>query len=213
MAGGIAHEVRTPLTISSSAAQFLMEDDIEPGFRRECAQKVHEGIQRASVIIENLLRFARPANTADRARLDIVPVVREAAAVVASQAHVDNIQILTHLPGESIEVLGIGSLLEQVLVNLLLNAMRAMPEGGTVDITAGRQPGEAVLRVADSGHGIAPEDLGRVFDPFYTRAPSGKGTGLGLSLCYSIVKQHMGSISVESEVNKGSVFTVRLPLL
>lgn len=213
MAGGIAHEIRTPLTISSSAAQFLMEEELLPEFRRECAQKVHDGIRRASIIIENLLRFARPSGQRDRGPLDLPRVITEAAGVIASQASLQKVHLVTHLAEGPITVLGVPSLLEQVFVNLLLNAIHAMPEGGTLDLSAGVVSGEAVARVADTGHGISREDIDKIFDPFYTGDTAGKGTGLGLSLCYSIIRQHMGSIHVESEVNKGTVFTIKLPLL
>jgi signal transduction histidine kinase len=88
-----------------------------------------------------------------------------------------------------------------------------MPSGGTVDVLAEQAPGDVLLRVTDTGEGISKEDLDKIFDPFFTRAPLGKGTGLGLSICYSIVDQHGGSIGVESESGKGSTFTVRLPSL
>jgi signal transduction histidine kinase len=91
--------------------------------------------------------------------------------------------------------------------------MNAMPNGGTIDVFAERIGGELLVRVADTGGGISPEDLGKIFDPFYTKAPPGKGIGLGLSICYSIVDQHKGSISVDSQSGKESTFTVRLPLL
>ena len=213
MARGIAHEIRTPLAVSSSAAQFLMEDDLVPEFRRVCAEKVRSGIRKASTIIENLLRFAHPSADKSKTPLDLLRVVKEALTLVDHQAKVQNIEIRTHFPPEPCQVLGVPSLLEQVFINLLLNAMNAMPNGGTVDVFAEQAAGEVLLRVTDTGEGISKEDLDKIFDPFFTRAPLGKGTGLGLSICYSIVDQHGGSISVESESGKGSTFTVKLPSL
>jgi PAS domain S-box-containing protein len=211
MARGIAHEIRTPLAISSSAAQFLTERDLTPEFRRECAEKVHSGICKASTIIENLLRFAHPSAEKSKAPLDLLRVVREALTLVDSQAKVQNIEIRTHFPPETCQVLGVPSLLEQVFINLLLNAMNAMPNGGTVDIFAEQAASEVLIRVTDTGVGICQEDIDKIFDPFFTRTPLGKGTGLGLSICNSIVDQHGGSISVESQSGKGSTFTVKLP--
>jgi PAS domain S-box-containing protein len=213
MARGIAHEIRTPLTVSSSAAQFLTEDDLTPEFRRECAEKVHSGIRKASTIIENLLRFAHPSTDKSKTPLDLLRVMNEARTLVDSQAKVQNVEIRTHFPPEPCQVLGVPSLLEQVFINLLLNAMNAMPNGGAVDIFIERTAGETLLRVTDAGEGIAQEDIERIFDPFFTRAPLGRGTGLGLSICNSIVDQHGGSISVESQRGKGSTFTVKLPSL
>ena len=213
MARGIAHEIRTPLAVSSSAAQFLMEDGLTPEFRRECAEKVHSGIRRASTIIENLLRFAHPSADKSKTPLDLLGVINEALTLVDSQAKVQNIEIRTHFPPAPCQVLGVPSLLEQVFINLFLNAINAMPNGGTVDVFADRAAGELLLRVTDTGEGISREDLDKIFDPFFTKAPLGKGTGLGLSICNSIVDQHGGSISVESQSGKGSTFTVKLPSL
>jgi PAS domain S-box-containing protein len=211
MARGIAHEIRTPLAISSSAAQFLTEGDITPDFRRECAEKVHSGIRKASTIIENLLRFAHPSADKSKSPLDLLRVVKEALTLVGSQTKVQNIEIRTHFPAGPCQVLGVPSLLEQVFINLLLNAMNAMPNGGTVDIFAEQTDSHVLVRVTDTGAGISQEDLDKIFDPFFTKAPLGKGTGLGLSICNSIVDQHGGSISVESQSGKGSTFTVKLP--
>ena len=213
LAGGIAHEIRNPLAISSSAAQFLLEDPDDPEFRRECAEKVQAGIQRASVIIENLLRFARPGARTDMEPVDLVPVVRDAAALVANQAGLQQIRMVVDLPSQPVRVDGVTSMLQQVFMNLILNAVNAMPEGGFLRVSVERSGAEAQVRVADTGHGIPAGEMGNIFDPFYTTRPVGQGTGLGLSICYSIVKQHSGAIEVESVEGRGSVFTVRLPLL
>jgi len=101
----------------------------------------------------------------------------------------------------------------QVLINLLLNAIKAMPDGGELGVALGQANGEAWVSISDTGQGIAPGDLENIFDPFYTTAPVGQGTGLGLSICYSIIKQHFGTITVESEAGRGSAFTVSLPIL
>lgn len=213
MARGIAHEIRTPLAVSSSAAQFLEEEDVDAAFRRECAAKVHSGIQKASTIIESLLRFAHPSADQDKAPVDLLHVVKEAVSLVENQAKVQTVEVLTQLPPGPCWVLGVGSLLEQVFINLLLNSINAMPNGGTIRVSGERAAAELLVRVTDNGEGISPEDLDKIFDPFYTKNPPGKGTGLGLSICHSIVDQHKGSISVQSEEGKGSTFTVKLPLL
>jgi PAS domain S-box-containing protein len=213
MARGIAHEIRTPLAVSSSAAQFLTEVNIDPEFRRECAEKVHSGIRKAGTIIENLLRFAHPSPDKSKAPVDLRRVMEEALTLIDNQAKVQNIDVRLHFPPQPCQVLGVPSLLEQVFINLLLNAINAMPNGGTIDIIAEGTNAEVLLHFTDTGEGISQKDLGKIFDPFYTKAPPGKGTGLGLSICYSIVDQHGGSISVESQSGKGSTFTVKLPSL
>lgn len=212
MARGIAHEIRTPLTVASSAAQFLTEPDLSPKFRRECAEKIRGSIQKASSIIENLLRFAHPGTNTNAMPVDLPSIVQGALNIIENQAKAQNIEVRTRFLLERRQVLGVSGLLEQVFMNLFLNAMHAMPNGGMLDISTERHGGDLLVRVTDSGAGIAPEDLGKIFDPFFTKAP-GKGTGLGLSICYSILDQHKGSISVDSQSGKGSTFTVKLPSL
>jgi signal transduction histidine kinase len=190
-----------------------MEDGIAPEFRKECAEKVHIGIQRASGIIENLLRFAHPSAMAGRSPVNLASVVREALTLVANQTRLQKIEVACDFPAQPVVVLGISGLLEQVFLNLFLNAANAMPGGGGLKITLERVSGEAVVRVSDTGCGIAGADIDNIFDPFHTRAPVGKGTGLGLSISYSIVKQLSGAIGVESVEGQGTVFTLRFPAL
>jgi PAS domain S-box-containing protein len=213
MAGGIAHEIRNPLAICSSASQFLMEDDIDPAFRKECAEKIHAGIKRASVIIENLLRFARPPVKSDVEELNLSPLIKETMTLIANQARIQKIKLKRHLPDSPVLIGGNASLLQQVFMNLFLNGIRAMPEGGTLTVLVEKNEATAVIRVTDTGGGISRRDLDKIFDPFYTTSEVGKGTGLGLSLCYSIVAQHDGHIEGESTEGEGSTFTITLPML
>jgi PAS domain S-box-containing protein len=213
MAGGIAHEIRNPLAVCSSAAQFIMEGNLEPQFQQECAEKIHTGILRASMIIENLLRFARPSLKTDLKEVNLTGLLEETLSLVTNQARIAKIDLKAQLPPEPIRISGMEGLLQQAFMNLLLNAIKAMPDGGRLGITLSQTDGEAWICISDTGHGIAPEDLNNIFDPFYTTAPVGLGSGLGLSICYSIIKQHFGTIIAESEAGKGSIFTVRLPIL
>lgn len=213
MAGGIAHEIRNPLAVCSSAAQFLMEDDMEPAFRQECAEKIYKGIRKASEIIENLLRFARPSEKADVELVDLVTMLRETLALVANQARIQKVATKTSFPQGPVLVSGVKSLLQQVFMNLFLNAINAMPSGGVLNISVESQEREVRVAVSDTGKGISSEDMDKIFDPFYTTSPVGQGTGLGLSVSYSIVKQHFGSIEIESREGKGSTFWVRLPVI
>lgn len=213
MAGGIAHEIRNPLAVCGSAAQFIMDEDVTPEFRQECAHKIHTGIQRASMIIENLLRFARPSVKPDIKEINLTTLLEETLSLVTNQARIQKIELHAQLPPEPILISGMEALLQQAFMNLLLNAIKAMPDGGELGVALGQANGEAWVSISDTGQGIAPGDLDNIFDPFYTTAPVGQGTGLGLSICYSIIKQHFGTITVESEAGKGSTFTVRLPIL
>jgi len=213
MAGGIAHEIRNPLAVCGSAAQFIMEENVTPEFRKECAEKIHTGIQRASMIIENLLRFARPSVKPDIKEINLNTLLEETLSLVTNQARIQKIELQAQLPPDPILISGMEALLQQAFMNLLLNAIKAMPDGGGLGVTLERADGEARVSISDSGQGIAPGDLDNIFDPFYTTAPVGQGSGLGLSICYSIIKQHFGTITVDSAAGKGSTFTVRLPIM
>ena len=212
MAGGIAHELRNPLAICSSAAQFLMDEEIKPEFRRECAQKVQQGMQRASGIIDHLLKFTRPAKRGDRVKLDLLAVLQETLALIADQAKIQNIEVRPQLPDAPAFVQGDAHLLQQVFMNLFLNAIHAMPNGGLLKVTVATAPPQVSVQVADTGHGIPAADLGNLFDPFSSKPNGRKSTSLGLPLCYAIVQQHAGAIEVESTPGQGSTFTVRLGL-
>ncbi|MGQ0708634.1 MAG: ATP-binding protein [Rhodoferax sp.] len=213
MAGGIAHELRNPLSVSFSAAQFLLEPPEDAAFQQECAQKIINGIQRASMIIENLLRFARPSSGNQTEPLNLVALVHETLSVLIPQAKLQKITVLESYEEAQVPTAGNANLLQQVVMNLVLNAYQATPEGGEVEVGVRRADGKAQVRVRDTGCGISPHDLGRIFDPFFTTQPVGKGTGLGLSICHTLVKQHGGSIAVESSVEGlGSTFVVYLPL-
>lgn len=215
MAGGIAHEIRNPLAVASSAAQFLMEDDdeITPEFMKECAQKIYDGIQRSSVIVENLLRFARsPAPDKEMVSVDLVVVAKDTLELVRNEAKLRKVRIIERIPAVPLIINGSENMLQQLFMNLLFNAFNAMPAGGKVDVIVNRERDFAFVKIGDTGCGIPQNQLDKIFDPFYTTSPVGKGIGLGLSLCYSIVKQHFGAIEVESCEGVGTTFVVRLPL-
>jgi signal transduction histidine kinase len=213
MAGGIAHEVRNPLAVCSSAAQFLLQEQDDPELRQECARKIHAATKRACMIIENLLRFARPSVETELKQIDLASVLTETLSLVITQARVQKIELVTQLPPEPVWISGIEALLQQAFLNLFLNTIKAMPEGGILTTALDCGKDGVRVRISDTGHGIAPRDLDKIFDPFYTTAPVGQGSGLGLSICYSIIKQHLGAIEVDSQPGVGTTITVRLPIL
>ena len=261
MAGGIAHEIRNPLAITSSAAQILLKKGADPELRSEAARKIHTAAGRAATIIENLLRFARPSGGLVE-RVDINGAVEDTLSLIGHQMSLQSIEIEKRLAPHLPRVKGNKNQLQQVFMNIILNAYHAMPEGGGLTIStcavsaarpaaglpaaqaaqAGRLPSvespEPVqhlasnpqslpvrgtqagaignpqwveARFSDTGCGIPEENFSRIFDPFFTTMPVGGGTGLGLSIAYSIVRQHGGTIRVESQVGTGSTFTVSLP--
>lgn len=213
MAGGIAHELRNPLSVSFSAAQFLLEPPDDPVFQQECVRKIIDGIERSSMIIENLLRFARPSSSSQKAALNLVALVRETLSVLTPQAKLQKINLVERYAEPLLPISGNANLLQQVIMNLVLNAYQAMLGGGDVSVATWRDGEAALVKVCDTGCGISPAHLSRIFDPFFTTRPVGKGTGLGLSICHTIVKQHGGSIAVENSIEgQGTTFVVRLPL-
>jgi len=212
MAGGIAHEIRNPLTVCSSWAQFLLEDDQSPEFRRNGVEKILEGIQRAALIIESLLKYSRSSVSTETSLVDLVTLIQETATLVTYDTGVKQIEVKTSFSQETIAVEGVATLLQQVFMNLFLNAIQAMPGGGLLKIKVDAGAAEVHVEVSDTGCGISPQELEKIFDPFYTTSTDKRGTGLGLPICYSVVTQHGGTLEVESAEGEGSTFTVSLPL-
>lgn len=211
MAGGIAHEIRNPLGICSAAAQLMLEVPDDRDLQHECAQRIHENIKRAALVIDNLLKFARPTEE-QYLPVELNHIIDESLALIFNQARNQHIRI-HYTPNLQIpSVMANSSLLQQVFTNLLLNACHAMSEGGDLEVK-GMASGDWVsIQFSDTGHGIKREDISKIFDPFFTTRPVGQGTGLGLPISYSIIQQHGGRIDVESAPGKGSTFTVYLPI-
>jgi PAS domain S-box-containing protein len=211
MAGGIAHEIRNPLGIISVAAQLLGERPDDIHLRGECLRRIRTGVQSASQIIEGLLKFARPPDD-HVGPLQLASALDEALDLVSSQIKVHRVNLERNLdPGLPL-VAGNRSLLQQVFTNLILNACNAMPRGGNLRISSRLNAlGQVELSFADTGRGITSMDMDKIFDPFFTTMPAGQGVGLGLTIAYSIIRQHKGTIQVQSEPGRGSTFTIALP--
>lgn len=212
MAGGIAHEIRNPLAISSSAAQLLQNSRLAPHLVEECVGKVLSGINRASLIIENLLVFAKHLADYSSTQVNLVEVLTETISELSSRAANQNITVVPELSSDCLFVKGNSELLHRAFLNLLLNGFAAMPQGGTLVVSADGNSLDASVRVTDFGEGMSTEQCARAFDPFFKDYPAAEGIGLGLSVAYSIVRHHGGTIHVESELKKGSSFLVTLPL-
>ncbi len=211
MAGGIAHELRNPLGIISASAQLLLERPNDPILLGECAERIERSTRRASMIIENLLKFARPQGNVME-EVDLHHVLAETILLLNHQMKVGKVSLQTAMLATRPTIYGNSELLQQVFTNLILNACNAMPDGGTLAIsTRNTQADQIEIGFADTGCGIPMEHRSQIFDPFFTTMPVGRGTGLGLSISYSIVQNHGGTIEVQSQVQEGAVFTVRLP--
>jgi hypothetical protein len=210
LAAGVAHEVNTPLTGISSYTQMLLSDLDPSDPRVEVLKKMERQTFRAASIVHSLLNFTRDGSSGVE-MIRVGDLVGESLALFEPQLRGGRIRIEKHVE-EGLPMLpGNRGKLQQVLLNLLLNARDAIPESGTIRVAALRRGERLVLEVGDDGEGIAEEDLGKIFDPFFTTKPRGRGTGLGLSLSYTIVQEHRGEMSVESRRGGGTVFTVDLP--
>ncbi|MBN1938353.1 MAG: histidine kinase [Candidatus Aminicenantes bacterium] len=207
LAAGAAHEIRNPLTAVRSSLQYLESKVADETSKTLLAAAVRE-TTRINEIVSALLAFSRPAEIV-RERLDLREILAESLDLVAYQASRRTIAVVRDFPGP-LPVLGDGAQLKQLFLNLLLNAVEAMPSGGTLRVEGRREATEAILAsVIDTGEGIPDDRLDRIFDPFFTTKPN--GTGLGLSICDHIVKTHDGDIEVKSKEGRGTAILVRLP--
>jgi two-component system NtrC family sensor kinase len=210
LAAGLAHEINNPLTGVLTFAHLVRDRQPPDGQDREDLDLVIHETQRAAEVVQGLLEFARERPTTMTA-VDVNAVIQRMVRLVENQKEMRKIHIEQDYGADLPEVLGDANQLQQVLLNLFLNAAAAMPDGGILTITTRADQTHVMIAVADNGCGIKPEHLDKVFDPFFTTKPVGQGTGLGLSVSYGIIEQHAGSIELESEVDIGSTFTIRLP--
>ncbi|MEE8111207.1 MAG: ATP-binding protein [Acidobacteriota bacterium] len=210
LAAGVAHEVNTPLTGISSYAQMLLKGRRNRQEELRMLQQIDSQAFRASEIANRLLDLAGSDGDLHET-VGIGEVVEETLALFGPQIRNRGIRLETRIVADGLAVVGNRGRLQQVLLNLLWNAVEAMPDGGSLEVSVGRQGTEAFIEVRDSGKGISRENLSRIFDPFFTTKRGGGGTGLGLSVSYGIVEEHGGRLKVESRSGTGARFTVRLP--
>jgi len=211
LAAGVAHEVNTPLTGISSFTQLLLEGADPDDQRTKLLEKIERQTFRAAKIVNGLLNLARPPQT-DVAPIDVHVVIADVLSLLEHQFRNGNVQVRRELAAEPLIVHSVEHKLQQIFLNLFINARDAMPKGGWLSITTRAEDGQAVIEVADTGAGIPPDHLSRIYDPFFTTKPIGQGTGLGLSITYGIVREHGGVITCESAEGKGTVFRLLFPL-
>ena len=211
LAAGVAHEVNTPLAVISTYAQMLAKQISGDAQKAPLLEKIARQTFRASEIVNSLLNFSRTSPT-ELVPLDLNKIVRETLTLVEHQFTAAGIHVELSLAEALPRIRGNSGKLQQVFLNLFLNARDAMESGGrlTVSTTGGRDR-LVRLTVKDSGTGIAPENLAKIFDPFFTTKGARKGTGLGLSVSYGIIREHGGEIEVESEPGKGARFLLSFP--
>lgn len=214
LAAGVAHEVNTPLTGISSYAQILLEETPDDDPRKPLLEKVVRQAARASQIARGLLSISRPGAAEGLAvgPVDLIETAEETIGLLGPQIRQAKASVTCEHPEKSVVVLGDRSRLQQVVMNLLLNAIDAVGPGGQVWVKAWiERDGMARLEIRDDGVGIAVENRDRIFDPFFTTKGGGKGTGLGLSISYAIVREHSGTLVVESEPGQGTAVRMLLP--
>jgi PAS domain S-box-containing protein len=212
LAAGVAHEVNTPLTGVSSYTQMLLGMLPETDPKHALLTKVKKQSDRATDIVNNLLNFSRTGDAAEFHELDIRRVLDDTLQLLEPQFRRSRIDIVRRYADELPLIYGNSGKLQQVFTNLLLNARDAIPGGGTITLGTSINSLDSVeVSVADSGMGIAPENIAKIYDPFFTTKGVGRGTGLGLAISYGIMQEHAGHISVESTPGAGTVFHLSLP--
>jgi two-component system NtrC family sensor kinase len=212
LAAGVAHEVNTPLAVISTYAQMLakqMADDAPQ--KTVILDKIAKQTFRASEIVNSLLNFSRTSSTSF-GDVNLNKVVQETLSLLEHQLQKSGVQIQADLDAALPPIHGNTGKLQQVFLNLFLNARDAMSGGGTLEVRTWRDGASVKVDVADSGHGIAPEHLRRIYDPFFTTKGAHKGTGLGLSVTYGIIQEHGGSIEVTNRPDGGARFRLELPV-
>ncbi len=217
LASGVAHELGTPLNVVSARAKMIAQGETTPGETREYARIIADAADRMAKIIRQLLAFARRKATL-KAPCDLRRVAKDTIELLRPIATKADVRFELNEAAATVDV--DGDAIQQVFTNLFVNAIQSSPKGRIVDVnleyeqrpSTDPHPGRfLVVRVTDSGDGIAPEHLPHVFEPFFTTKEVGQGTGLGLSVTHGIVEDHGGFIEVASELGKGATFRVHLP--
>jgi PAS domain S-box-containing protein len=212
LTAGIAHELNNPLTSVVGFSELLQEQDLPDRVKEDLAI-IHNEAKRASRIVYNLLTFVRE-HPEGKALVDINEVIRKTLELRASEQKINNIQTMTHLASDLPEIPGSAFQLQQVFLNIIINAEYFMLEAhnkGILTIVTEKAGDFIRVTITDDGPGIPPENMKHIFSPFFTTKAVGKGTGLGLSICHGIITEHGGSIRAESILGRGAAFIIELP--
>jgi len=205
LAAGVAHEIRNPLATLKGFIQLLQAGL----YKKEYFDILLSELDRIQFIVDQFLQLAKPQQT-EFTYHNPVELMNDIIALLTSQANLCNVTIHTEYLHDVPLIQCDQRQLKQVFLNLLKNAIEAMPDGGNIVVTIKRSENELLIRIADEGCGIAPDQLAKLGEPFYSTKE--KGMGLGLMVCYRIIENHGGTIRVESEVGKGTTFSIFLPL-
>jgi len=215
LAAGVAHEVNTPLTGISSFTQMLLQGADPEDPRTRLLEKFERQTFRAAKIVNGLLSLSRPGSAAssDRAVIDVNAVLADVLGLLEHQFATHRIKVRKELSEDPALVSGMEHKLQQVFLNLFLNAKDAMPKGGWLSVRTAVEPERIMVELADTGGGIPSEHLSRIYDPFFTTKAMNQGTGLGLSITYGIVREHDGTIECDSTLGQGTRFVLSFPVV
>ncbi len=214
MAAGLAHELNNPLTGILALSQLLTSSDM-PADQKEDIECIHSEAKRAADIVKNVLLFARN-KTGENGQSSPNEVMKDVLRLREYEERINNITVVTNLEENLASIPLEKGQLQQVFLNMISNAEAAIKEmnrPGVITVATQRTNNHVNITFSDNGCGIKKQIMPRIFDPFFTTKEIGKGTGLGLSICYSIIVKHGGKISVKSQVNKGTTFTIRMPVV
>ena len=210
LTAGIVHDVKNPLAVIKGLAELLQEEPGLEAYANKDLALIRESATKANQIVSDLLTFSRQS-TPEMQRQDLKATVEAALRITAYLTRKAHVQVIAALPDQAVYATYDAQQIEQVLINLIQNAIQSMPQGGTLRASLSQAHEAVALAVQDTGVGIPPDNLHRIFDPFFTTKPAGEGTGLGLSVSYGIVARHHGRIDVDSVVGQGTTFTILLP--
>jgi two-component system, NtrC family, sensor kinase len=211
LAAGVAHEVNTPLAVISNYIQMLAKQIPADDPRQKTIDRIVKQTFRASEIVNNLLNFSRTGGL-DFEEVNLNAVLEETLTLVQHPFRTARVNVIRTYAKNLPTVLGSTTRLQQVFLNLFMNARDAMPAGGMLEVRTAAHNGSVEVEVTDTGTGISEECLNRIFDPFFTTKNSSKGTGLGLSVSYGIIKEHAGKVDVRSSPGQGTSFRLEFPV-
>jgi two-component system NtrC family sensor kinase len=212
LSAGVAHEINNPLGLILGYTQLMLREEPDASQKYEDLKTIEKHTRNCKTIVEALLNFARKTET-KKVLVDVNCAIEQVITVIRHQFELSGIAVHTRYDPELPQVLGDTEKLKQVVMNLVMNARQSISQAGQITVSTRRDSGshKIAITVEDTGSGIPPHVMTRIFDPFFTTKPTGQGTGLGLSVSYGIVKEHGGEITVASEPEKGSLFSVVLP--
>ncbi|TVX84083.1 PAS domain S-box protein [Peribacillus simplex] len=208
LAAGVAHEIRNPLTSMKGYTEFLQLDETDEN-KQEFLEIIMDEINRVNEIVEEFLQLAKPQALILETK-NLVPIVRNVVSLTEFEARKKNITLISDCNQEEILVRCDENRLKQVILNFIKNGMEAMPDGGFIKVITELKENKVHISIIDTGIGMPPEQLKRLGEPFFTTKKS--GNGLGLMISFKIIESHLGNVFVDSEVNKGTIFNIVLPV-